>query len=264
MDNELQVADGRIDVWLAFPDEIHDPTLLAQFSALLSEDEARKNAAFHFASDRKSHLVTRALIRTVLSRYAPVQPCDWNFARNPYGKPAISNVGPETSRISFNVSHTRDLIALAVTREACIGVDVEHIDAHPELAALAGDVLAPDELSAFQQLPHQMQQRAFLRRWTLKESYVKATGAGLSLSFPKFSIGHVRPCRRALRADAGVDDAVEMWAFWQYEVTTTHLLALCVAQSGQPSHLCFRRVVPLRSDEALYVEALGCLDTHLP
>lgn len=59
---------GGVDLSCAFPDELHDPGLLARYARLLSDVEAARGARFHFARDRHRHLVTRALARTVLGR----------------------------------------------------------------------------------------------------------------------------------------------------------------------------------------------------
>ena len=46
-------------------------------------------ARFVFERDRRSFLMTRALVRTILSRYATVAPADWRFIANVHGRPEI-------------------------------------------------------------------------------------------------------------------------------------------------------------------------------
>ena len=113
-----------IDVWLNFHQEVVDARLLSHLSALLSEDERRQQTRFHLADDRLRYLLTRAMVRTVLSRHAAVDPADWAFTVNAYGRPEIANPHPDARTLRFNVSHTRGLIALAVSREREVGVDV--------------------------------------------------------------------------------------------------------------------------------------------
>lgn len=261
MEVGLQHPVRRIDVWLTFHDEIHDQALLANFSSLLSKEEARRNAAFHFERDRKCDLVTRALVRTVLSRYVSVEPRDWEFSTNRYGKPRIVNTAAKASGLVFNVSHTPGLIALAVARDVRIGIDVEHANVHGGLAALADDVLSPDELSVFLSQPFAAREQAFLRHWTLKESYVKARGEGLSHPLPAFSVGHVIPCRQQMHA--AVADADGRWLFAQYRIAQSHFLSLCFSDSEDSvTQLFFRKTVPLQADESFQPEILGCLFPH--
>src|SRR5437763_959951 len=81
---------------------------------------------FHFARDRRRYLVTRALVRTVLSRYMDIAPREWAFAVNDYGRPLITNAAAAARQISFNVSHTDSLIILAIAQGHELGVDVEN------------------------------------------------------------------------------------------------------------------------------------------
>ena len=54
--------------------------------------------------------MTRALVRTTLSRYAEVDPAAWRFERNRYGRPHLL-AGQCDRDLRFNLSHTRGLIA---------------------------------------------------------------------------------------------------------------------------------------------------------
>ena len=96
----------HIDLWCAFPAEIVDEALLQEYRGLLSEAEREQQQRFYFAKDRQRYLVTRALVRTVLSRYAPIYPEQWLFATNAYGKPYIANGAGFYNSISFNITHS--------------------------------------------------------------------------------------------------------------------------------------------------------------
>jgi 4'-phosphopantetheinyl transferase len=86
-DRKLTISAQSIDVWLAFYHELVDQHLLSDLRALLNDAECLQEQRFHFADDRKRYLVTRAMVRTVLSRYAAVGPADWAFSTNAYGRP---------------------------------------------------------------------------------------------------------------------------------------------------------------------------------
>src|SRR5579884_989 len=101
------IGATEVHLWFAFYSSIHDPAILRRYRACLSDDERRQELRFHFANDRLRYLVTRALVRTVLSRYADVEPGSWTFSRNAYGKPSISIRHGDAACIEFNVSHTR-------------------------------------------------------------------------------------------------------------------------------------------------------------
>ncbi len=99
-----------------------------------------------FERDRRAFLLTRALVRTTLSRYAAVGPADWTFVANVHGRPEILDRPAGVPDLRFNMSHTDGLIACAVTIGREVGVDVEHIDRRLT-HDVAGRFFAPAEVS---------------------------------------------------------------------------------------------------------------------
>ncbi len=74
------------------------------------------------------YVATRALVRTVLSRYATVAPGEWRFAIGEHGKPRVANLDV-TPSIYFNLANTAGLVVCAVSvAHELIGVDVERTD----------------------------------------------------------------------------------------------------------------------------------------
>src|SRR4051794_25801906 len=90
-------------LWYVQHDQTIDEVLLAPYRDLLTPAELERNGRFVFPSGRREHLITRALVRTTLSTYCPeVDPRDWQFAANQYGRPEI--VTPRLSpTLCFNV-----------------------------------------------------------------------------------------------------------------------------------------------------------------
>jgi 4'-phosphopantetheinyl transferase len=227
-----RLDSGRICLWLAHIGEIVDPQLLAAYRSLLSEEELLKQARFHFERDRHRYLVTRAMVRTVLSKYAGVAPRDWRFAANRYGRPSIAPELRTAQRIEFNVSHTDGLVVLAVTCGRAIGVDVENMRSRAVDIAIADRCFAPAEAAALRALPPQQQRRRFFEYWTLKESYIKARGMGLSIPLKQFAFEIEDATRIQLTLDPCLQDLAERWTFWQVELQNNHLAAICAGNDG--------------------------------
>jgi 4'-phosphopantetheinyl transferase len=250
-------SEQRIDVWLAHYDQISDPHLHAQYRALLTEEERGKEFRFYFPDDQRRYLVTRAMVRTVLSRYLGVAPTDWRFASNNYGRPEIANLTRAECGLCFNISHTRGLIALAVAQRREVGVDVENVRTREIEIEIADRFFARAEVAELATVPPERQQDRFFEYWTFKESYIKARGMGLSIPLGRFSFHypHERAVQLAVEPELG-DDAAR-WGFWQYRPTAEHLLALCVERrEGVSPSVTFRRTVPLVGEQTLEPELL--------
>lgn len=253
----LVASERNIDVWLAYYDEIVDARLHSQYRELLTDEERRKEFRFYFADDQRRYLVTRALVRTVLSRYLAIAPADWRFSSNPYGRPEIANVAREECGLCFNISHTRGLIALAVTKHRELGVDVENVAARQVSIDIADRFFAPIEVAELYRVPQQRLQDRFFEYWTFKESYIKARGMGLSIPLGQFSFHypHERVVHFVIQPELG-DDA-SRWRFWQYRPTAEHLLAICAERREDESPtVTIRKVVPMLMDEELRPELL--------
>ncbi len=236
-------TQASIDLWLAYYDEFEadSPHLLG----LLNTAERQQQARFHFAGDRLRYLVTRAMVRTVLSRYASVAPADWVFDTNAYGRPGISPVHTEASALRFNLSHTTGLIVLGICQEHALGVDVEQLERRANLE-VADRFFSPREAAELASLPPERQPRRFFDYWTFKESYIKARGMGLSIPLDSFSFEFPTEETPRLSVDASQNDDAERWRFWQLELPGQYLMAVCAERiPGQVPGLSLRRMKAL-------------------
>jgi phosphopantetheine--protein transferase-like protein len=85
----------------------------------------------------------------------------------------------------FNISHSKDFIAIAIDRKA-VGIDVETLRDYKPLVAKR--FFHENEYCFLEYLSHEKQDVFFTQIWTLKESYVKFTGLGIANNFSNFSI----------------------------------------------------------------------------
>jgi len=145
--------------------------------AMLSEGERERAGRFAFEQERARFIACRATLRMLLGRYAGTAPERIIFRYERGGKPALTGSGGW----QFNVSHSRELAAIAVSRHDAVGVDIERIDAGFPRDDVAADVLAPDELEDLRSLPEERQAAYFFQLWTMKEALLKAAGTGLSI-----------------------------------------------------------------------------------
>jgi 4'-phosphopantetheinyl transferase len=166
---------GEVHVWkvvLASTNAAIEP-----HRGLLSAAERERAGRFTFELEQARFTSCRASLRVLLGRYTGVPPDKIVFRYEPHGKPALTAV----SGWQFNVSHSRGLAAIAISRYDPLGIDIELIDPQFPRAEVAPDILASDEISDLDALPPGEQPGYFFQLWTLKEAMLKAAGSGLSL-----------------------------------------------------------------------------------
>ena len=174
-----------IDLWYCFTDLADDAALLAEYRALLTDEERAEELRYRFPQGRRQLLVSRALARTALSEHAGCDPRVWRFIRNSYGKPGIAH--PAGTGLEFNLSHTRGLAVCGVLRGGPIGVDVEDRRRPTDAVALSRRFFAPSEAAALAAQPDANRQDVFFQYWTLKEAFIKGRGLGFSLPLDRFA-----------------------------------------------------------------------------
>jgi 4'-phosphopantetheinyl transferase len=251
----IPLAPSEIHLWLSFYEEI-DVDLHAAYRKLLDSSEREQEPRFYFETDRRRYLVTRALLRTVLSRYAPLEPTQWMFSTNGYGKPEIANAQGRKQKLAFNLSHTRSLIALGITRGRALGVDVENFRRRKAAIDVADHFFAPQEVAALSAEPAEKQQYRFFEYWTFKEAYIKARGMGLALPLDKFSFHYSDDHSVEINIDPDLGDNAARWQFWQFRPSPEYLAAVCGERVGMPCSVVVRRTVPMQDDNEFAADFL--------
>ncbi|HVE70938.1 MAG TPA: 4'-phosphopantetheinyl transferase superfamily protein [Thermoanaerobaculia bacterium] len=173
------IGRDETHVWLAATDV---PTgLLAHAATLLDEEESRRVAAFRFESDRRLSLIARAALRTLLGRYLGRDPRTLRFVAGPQGKPALT-----TGDLEFNVSHSGGHVAVAISGDAAVGVDIEAVRATRDIVHLAERFFSAHEAESVRTATEAQRAERFFAYWTAKESVIKAVGGGLFVDLRSF------------------------------------------------------------------------------
>jgi len=176
--DKSHLNQNELNIWLFC---YHRLPKIKVFDGLISDEERLRSTRYKFASLQQRYLQTRALLRYVLSYYTKIKPLDIIFSEKVNGKPIVNK-----SHIHFNISHTETLLAIGVA-EFEVGVDVEQPHPQLDLASLAHILFDEQESRTFSRLTDEMARISFfLRCWTEKEAFLKATGKGLALEFSQF------------------------------------------------------------------------------
>jgi 4'-phosphopantetheinyl transferase len=237
----VSAPQNRVDVWTIRTDDAVVRERLPAYRRLLAGDEAKRVERFVQPDDAMRFVIGRALARTMLSRYANVQPRDWPFIIDAHGRPELAMRPAHAPDLRFNLTHTHGLVACAVTVGRELGIDVEHIG-----RAVNFDVperfFSQQEVEDLRALPKLEQRTVFFDYWTLKESYIKARGMGLALPLAAFSFDANGP-RTAIAFEPPIEDDPAAWQFEELRIGE-HTVAIAIRGARQRLAVRVREIVP--------------------
>lgn len=214
---------GDVHVRYRLTDSLDHAALTAAV-ALLSDDERAQRERFHATRDRDEYAMAHALLRTTLSEFGDRPPGAWRFASGPHGKPALAGAD---SRLAFNLSHARGLVACVVAAGADVGVDVEPITRATDWRGIASRYFSPAELAEIDRTDPARRPVRFFEIWTLKEAFIKALGVGLAQPLSATTFSAERP--DAIAFTPSPDIVAGVWQFALYAPTPEHRLAVAVS-----------------------------------
>ena len=146
--------------------------------SLLSTQERERAARFRFDADRDAFAFARASLRRLLGDRLNVEPRSLVFESGEHGKPYLRG-----DPLHFNVSHTRDAVAIAIDASA-LGVDIERVDPARVSLDTIKHYFPADEARRLESLEGAARCELFFALWTAHEARLKASGLGLSLPLP--------------------------------------------------------------------------------
>jgi len=215
----------QIHVFFTQADDIKDEYLLSQYQRVISQTEQAKMDRYVFEKDKHVCLVTRALLRFVLSLVTRELPAGFEFIENPYGKPSIKP-GFIDIPLKFNLSHSENVSVCAIVLNHEIGVDIEYIRRKIDLN-IPERFFTQYESAYIKSLAEEDRQKAFFRLWTLKESYIKAKGMGLSISLDAFGFD-IDGQNTLCRFHESLNDRSEHWDFFRFSLLNDYKAAIAV------------------------------------
>jgi 4'-phosphopantetheinyl transferase len=174
---------GDVHVWFAHFGPNDPPA--AEFDALLDAQERARADRFVFAHHRERFVRAHGVLRWVLAAYADVHAKDLSFIAGRYGKPALAG----SRGVAFSLSHAGDGIAIVVTVEHEIGIDIEIPRVLNDRDDLVRRYFSASEITAYDSTEPARRDDAFFRLWTRKEAFVKGIGLGLSRPLDSFTVG---------------------------------------------------------------------------
>lgn len=124
---------------------------------------------------------TRTYLRQVLGTYLQTHPQSVKIAYTDSGKPFVVN-----NPVYFNLSHSGDLIVVALHDRYCLGIDLEQIKPRP-FAHLIRRYFSLGEQQWFSRLNPADLGEQFYRSWVIKEAYSKLLEVRLPHTLAEFN-----------------------------------------------------------------------------
>jgi 4'-phosphopantetheinyl transferase len=179
----LQINESQVDVWRA--SQNLPEFALKRLRLFLSKDELEVADSYEFKDEGNHFIASRGTLRKILGLYLKVNPAEIRFTYGAHGKPRLEY--PE-SPLEFNISHSGDIVVVAVTKETQVGVDIEYLNMVSDIDFMSDRFLTRREKEAYSELDDDDKRKEFLACWTLKEACVKATGLSIRGLLPSLDV----------------------------------------------------------------------------
>ncbi len=165
-------------------DILEETQVFFSFYEKLSEKRQQKIDSYRIKKDKLLSLGAGILIDRGLKAFGLCE-AEVRMEEGDYGKPYF----PDYPEIHFNISHSEKAV-IAVFADTEVGCDIEYMVSAD--LRLAERFFCMSEYEFIMKHRGQERKEAFYRIWTLKESFIKAIGSGLSLPMNEFciNIGH--------------------------------------------------------------------------
>ena len=172
--NRVSIKPGDVHIWKV------DLKVIAAYqdvAKILSTDERERAARIIDPLRRGRFRSARFVLRNILSLYNYLPPEEIELSYGKYGKPFIEQKALKCS-ISFNITHSTNLMLVALSNSCQIGIDLEKEHSITTKEWIIKQYFSQEDNYFFRHLPGEERLSAFLLLWTLKEAHAKALGSG--------------------------------------------------------------------------------------
>lgn len=193
---------------------------LKSLEPIISKDRQERAYKYKFDTDKIRCIIGECIVRYALLKRYDLDNDKIIFRYSAYGKPYL----PYASGIYFNISHAGKWVVCAVSNRL-VGIDIEQIKCdHLEIAK---SFFTTYEYGRICSIRTEFEKYCeFYKLWTLKESYIKAIGVGLSKALNTFEF----------HEEHGVEylyieqQRVEQYKFQSIRLSPDYQLSLCTEE----------------------------------
>lgn len=170
----------KVSVLIADVSPLEDPTVYNKIYEGITDFRKEKVDKLRFESGKRLSVGAEYILLYMLKKWGiSKNEIEYEYGEN--GKPYLKN-----KNIYFNVSHSGTMVACAVS-DVEVGIDIEKIkDTDYKIAKR---FFAENENTLIDnQADDELKRDMFFRIWTMKESFIKATGLGMATDLRSFDM----------------------------------------------------------------------------
>lgn len=186
-----------------------------ELSSAVGKDKQARIKCYRKHEDALRTLLADILVRVVVSGKLNLPPCDVGFSYNNYGKPYLKDY----EGLHFNTTHSEDWVACAIDNRQ-LGIDIELVKTLD--LGIAESFFSTEENNMLKSKANTEKLEYFYDLWTLKESYIKALGKGLTIPLDSFTALKHKGC---ITLKSTFDS--NTYYFKQYDIDSSYKLSVC-------------------------------------
>jgi len=198
------------------------------FMGVLSLDERKKIISFKQRLNAEISLVSRYLSRKIISLFVNVESNNLIFGANKYGRPLLKY--PLVKNLDFNISHSGNWIVLAISKDNRVGIDIEKIS--PINISIFENYFTKQDFKYLNGRKDHLLEN-FYKIWTLKESFIKLNGKGLSYPLRNFYFEFNNGSKISMKIK---NKKINRY-FKMYHIDPGYQLSLCLAKNELPDNI---------------------------
>lgn len=264
---------------------------LVQAFRCIQTEERERISKFHFKEDFKAALIGRLLLRKIVNQRFDLNNREIKLIRNEHGRPILAcdestddqifnqtggddyslahlSDAVDSLKFDFNISHQGDYCVAVGENVRQIGVDVMKIEKRSNRTLddyfdLMRRKFTKGEWSFINSGRSDCERlKRFMRLWTLKESFVKAEGCGLTIDLQKIDFNcrtdHLVTNRITCDTVLKFDNKLQTnWTFVEYLLDDDYCVAIAI-NKPQSNHSDHRLLDEMKFDQL--VDQLDALD----
>lgn len=177
---QIKLMQEEVHIWCIRWKEVIP--VFEYYQLMLDQKEKEKMEEYYFYEDRMRYVAGKVITKLVLIQYLEEE--EISFLSHKFGKPYYKSISGKQD-IEFNISHSGEMILVAFSRDAKIGVDIQEIIDCSEYLEIARSFFEPEEVKNIEE---SNSKELFFQYWSAKEAYLKAIGVGLLKGMSFFSV----------------------------------------------------------------------------